>query len=215
MDTSAFRLSGAEHIVCIWIQSPDGPYPYADPIRLHVPKEAIQHTRFPQQTIGDVHEICLGRPSHGHSLFILLESVPDHFVYLIIKSHICMTHSSFDSERDDLQERAHIALFSCRLANYMDSVKKFLTNAYVHQTEMTDFDITCFEQEFITEIQNIYTDIYYSPECHDQRVLLEWCIVVRDFIYKPIGDLDTILSRTHVLAHNAACLGTGTGTLIL
>lgn len=215
MDTSVFRLSGAEHIVCIWIQSPDGPYPYADPIRVHVPKEAIQHTHFPQQTIGDVIEICLGRPSHGHQQFILLESVPDHFVYLIIKSHICITQSTFDSGQDDLQERAHIALFSCRLADHMNSVMKFLTNAYVHRTEMTDFDIACFEQEFITDIQELYTEIYYSPDCNDQRALLEWCVVVRAYIHRPIGDLDTILSRTHVLAHNAACLGTGSGTLIL
>ena len=215
MDTSVFRLSEADNIVCVWIQSPAGPYPYADPIRLHVPKDAIQRTRFPQQTIGDVTEICLGKPSHRHQRFILLESVPDHFMYLNIKSEVCITYCSFDSGREDLQERAHIAYLSCRLATYMDTVMKFLLNAYVHRTEITDFDITCFEQEFITDIQELYVDIYYSPDCNDQRALLEWCVIVRDSVHRPNGDLDTILYRTHVLAHNATCLGTGSGTLIL
>ena len=213
MDTSAFRLSGAEHLVCVWITSPD--YPYADPIRLHVPNTAIQHTRFPQQTIGDVIEICVGKPSHGEQRFVLLESVPDNFMYLTIKSEVCITHYSFDSGSDELQKRAHIAYFSCRLANYMDSVMKFLLNAYVHTTEMTNFDIACFEQEFITDIQELYTDIYYSPDCHDRRVLLEWCIITRASIYRPIGDLDTVLNKTHMLEHNRNCLGTGCGVLIL
>jgi len=215
MDTSAFRLSEADNIVCVWIQSPAGPYPYADPIRLHVPKDAIQRTRFPQQTIGDVIEICLGKPAYGDERFILLESVPDHFMYLNIKSEVCITHCSFDSGREDLQERAHIAYLSCRLATYMDTVMKFLLNAYVHRTEITDFDITCFEQEFITDIQELYVDIYYSPDCNDQRALLEWCVIVRDSVHRPDGDLDAILYRTHVLAHNRNCLGTGSGTLIL
>jgi hypothetical protein len=215
MDTSVFHLSEADNIVCVWIQSPAGPYPYADPIRLHVPKDAIQRTRFPQQTIGDVTEICLGKPSHGHQRFILLESVPEHFVNLIIKSEFCITHCTFDSGREDLQERAHIALLSCRLATYMDTVMKFLLNAYVHRTEITDFDITCFEQEFITDIQELYVDIYYSPDCNDQRALLEWCVIVRDSVHRPDGDLDTILYRTHMLEHNRNCLGTGCGVLIL
>ena len=215
MDTSAFRLSGADHIVCIWITYRSGPYPYADPIRLHVPNTAIQHTRFPQQTIGDVIEICLGKPAYGDERFILLESVPDHFVNLIIKSELCITHCTFDSGREDLQKRALVVYFSCRLASYMDSVMKFLLNAYVHTTEMTDFDIACFEQEFIVDIQELYTDIYYSDDCNDQRALLEWCMVVKDYIYRPVGDLDAVLERTHVLKHNSNCLGTGCGILIL
>ena len=214
METSTFRISGAEHILCHWMKM-SGPYIYADPIRLHIPKTAIQRTRFPQTILEDVIEISLGKPANGEERIVLLESVPTHYNSLTIRSEFCILLSLFEEGLKERQYRAQITFFTCRLADYLDSVSQFLINAYVNRQLTTDFDIACFEQEFIVDIQELYTDIYYSDDCNDQRALLEWCMVVKDYIYRPVGDLDAVLERTHVLKHNSNCLGTGCGILIL
>ena len=208
METSTFRISGAEHILCHWIKM-SGPYIYADPIRLHIPKTAIQRTRFPQTILEDVIEISLGKPANGEERIVLLESVPTHYNSLTIRSEFCILLSLFEEGLKERQYRAQITFFTCRLADYLDSVSQFLINAYVNRQLTTDFDIACFELEFQQEIQSLYQDIYDYPPCVNQQSLLGWCASAKEYMYRPFGDMDAILNSTHILAHNARCLGTG------
>jgi len=209
METFTFHLSGAEHILCIWIKQGDFIGTHSTPLYLHIPKGTVQRTRFPQQMIGDFTEIIIGRLEEGEERIILLESVPKDNVSLLIRSEFCIILSPFLPDRKEHQEKAQIALFSCRLADYMEHIEKYLMNIHIRGPVPTEFDIACFEYEFQDMIQTLYWDIYNHVPSKEQKILLEWCIGMKEFMYKPKGDLDAVLEITRILAHNAICFGTG------
>ena len=208
METFTFHLSGAEHILCLWIKQGDSST-CSTPLYLHIPKIAVQRTRFPQQMIGDFTEIIIGRLEEGEERIILLESVPKDNISLLIRSEFCIILSPFLPDRKEHLEKAQIALFSCRLADYMEHIEKYLMNIHIRGPVPTEFDIACFEYEFQDMIQTLYWDIYNHAPSKEQTILLEWCIGMKEFMYKPKGDLDAVLEITRILAHNAMCFGTG------
>jgi hypothetical protein len=212
METTTFRLS--DTLVCIIIRQ-IGIYMYADPIRLRIPAYSRQITKFPQINQQDVDEIVVGTFLPGEIRIILLENIPDICTTLNM-IHTQYTHSlPFIVPTPKQEELAKIAQLQCRLADYMDTLMKFILNTYIHKVSLSPDDILIIQEVFDLEIEELYEDICQCPESLEKQFLMDWCYFGMNSNRFPEGDLDSLLHLTHILGHNSTCLGQGRYDLVI
>jgi len=212
METTTFRVN--DTLVCIIIHQ-IGCYMYSGPIRLRIPSYSRQITRFPQTTLPDAIEIIVGTFVPGEMRVILLEAVPDICMSLNVIYKQYTNSMPFTVPTPEQLELAKFAHLQCRLADYMDTLMKFIQNTFIHKFTLRLDDIYTIQEVFDLEIEELYRDVCLCPEGLKKEFLIDWCHFGMNSNRFPEGDLDTLLQLTHVLGHNAISLGQGSFDLIV
>ena len=213
MDIAVYNLKVTDDTVCVHLRQ-TSVIVHMDAIYIYAPLRTKQRTRFPECIVDGRRRITLPPLAYNEDILVILDAMPSNCTDLVSSAEWFSKSATMVIPSLEQQKKAMFTFFSCRLADFMDSLKDFLLKAFVHGPFLTAFDITCFQQEFVEELRSLYHDIYDYHTCPAQISLLKFCQAIIEHVDPPSRELDAILSVTHMLAHNATCFGTGTGTLI-
>lgn len=213
MDIAVYNLRVTDDTVCVHLRR-TSIIVNMDAIHIYAPLTTKQRTRFPERIVDGRREITLPALGYNQDIVVILDAMPSEYTDLVSSAEWFSKTASLVIPSLEQQKKAMFTFFCCRLADFMDSLKDFLLKAFVHGPFLTAFDITCFQQEFVEELRNLYQEIYDYHTCPAQISMLRFCQAIIEYVDPPSRELDAILSITHMLAHNATCFGTGTGTLM-
>jgi hypothetical protein len=213
MDIAVYNLKVTDDTVCVHLRQ-TSMLIHMDAIHIYAPLGTKQRTRFPECIVDGRRKITLPPLAYNEEVIVILDAMPTQFSDLVSSAEWFSKSATLVIPTLEQQKKAMFAFFSCRLADFMDSLKDFLLKAFVNGPCPTAFDITCFQQEFVEELRSLYHDIYDYHTCPTQISLLRFCQAIIEYVDPPSRELDSILSVTHMLAHNAICFGTGSGTLM-
>ena len=213
MDVAIYNLRVTDDTVCVYLRR-TSTVVEMDNIHIYAPLRTKQRTRFPETIVDGRRRITLPPLAYQEDIVVILDSMPSQYTDLVSSAEWFSKTASLIIPSLEQQKKAMFTFFCCRVADFMESLKDFLLKVFVNGPCPSQLDITCFQQEFVVELRGLYQEIYDYHTCTAQDSLLRMCQSLVHHIDPPSRELDSILSVTHMLAHNAVCLGTGTGTLM-
>jgi hypothetical protein len=213
MDIAVYNLRVTDDTVCVHLRR-TSIIVNMDAIHIYAPLTTKQRTRFPECIVDGRRRITLPPLAYQEDTVVILDAMPSEYTDLVSSAEWFSKTASLVIPSLEQQKKAMFTFFCCRVAEFMESLKDFLLKVYVNGPCPSQLDITCFQQEFVVELRGLYQEIYDYHTCTAQDSLLRLCQSLVHHIDPLSRELDSILSVTHMLAHNATCLGTGTGTLM-
>jgi len=213
MDVVVYNLKVTDDTVCVYLRQ-TSMIVDMDRIHIYAPLGTKQRTRFPERIVDGRREITLPALGYNQDIVVILDAMPSQYTDLVSSAEWFSKTASLVIPSLEQQKKAMFTFFCCKVADFMESLKDFLLKVYVNGPCPSQLDITCFQQEFVEELRSLYQEIYDYHTCTAQVSLLRLCQSLVHHIDLPSHELDAILTITHMLAHNATCLGTGIGTLM-
>jgi len=213
MDIAVYNLRVTDDTVCVHLRQ-TSMIIHMDRIHIYAPLTTKQRTRFPERIVDGRREITLPALGYNQDIVLILDAMPSEYTDLVSSAEWFGRTASLVIPSLEQQKKAMFTFFCCKVADFIESLKDFLLKVYVNGPCPSQLDITCFQQEFVEELRNLYQEIYDYHTCTAQDSLLRLCQSLVHYIDPLSRELDSILSVTHMLAHNTVCLGTGTGTLM-
>ena len=213
MDIAVYNLKVTDDTVCVHLRQ-TSTIVHMDAVHIYAPLGTKQRTRFPECIVDGRRRITLPPLAYQEDVLVILDAMPSNCTDLVSSAEWFSKTASLIIPSLEQQKKAMFTFFCCKVADLMESLKDFLLKVFVNGPCPSQLDITCFQQEFVVELRGLYQEIYDYHTCTAQDSLLRLCQSLVHHIDPPSRELDSILLITHMLAHNAVCLGTGIGTLM-